>query len=82
MMEMVKQGRELAVKHPKIAIKIPRIPIEINPSKYFSYKGIKSNITLDFSVGQVLSVAKAGTTYVSSFLGRLDDICVDGMVWN
>jgi transaldolase len=76
---MVLQGEELAALHPQIVVKLPMIADGIKACKYFSDKGIKTNVTLVFSVGQALLAAKAGATYVSPFLGRLDDICTDGM---
>jgi len=76
---MVLQGEELAALHPQIVVKLPMIAPGIKACKYFSDKGIKTNVTLVFSVGQALLAAKAGATYVSPFLGRLDDICTDGM---
>lgn len=76
---MVREGEELAALHPQIVVKLPMIADGIKACKYFSDKGIKTNVTLVFSVGQALLAAKAGATYVSPFLGRLDDICTDGM---
>ncbi len=77
--EMIKEGDELAKIHPNIVVKIPMIKDGIKALKYFSNKGIKTNCTLIFSAGQALLAAKAGANYVSPFLGRLDDISVDGM---
>ena len=77
--EMIKEGDELAEIHPNIVVKIPMIKDGIKALKYFSNKGIKTNCTLIFSAGQALLAAKAGANYVSPFLGRLDDISVDGM---
>lgn len=77
--EMIAEGDELAAIHPNIVVKIPMIKDGIKALKYFSNKGIKTNCTLIFSAGQALLAAKAGATYVSPFLGRLDDISVDGM---
>lgn len=78
--EMIKEGEELAAIHPNIVVKIPMIKDGIKAIKYFSGKGgIKTNCTLIFSVGQALLAAKAGATYVSPFLGRLDDISSDGL---
>ncbi len=76
---MVKQGEELAALHPQIVVKLPMIADGVKACKYFSDKGIKTNVTLVFSVGQALLAAKAGATYVSPFLGRLDDISTDGL---
>lgn len=77
--EMIKEGEELAAIHPNIVVKIPMIKDGIKALKFFSDKGIKTNCTLIFSAGQALLAAKAGATYVSPFLGRLDDISVDGL---
>ena len=77
--EMVKEGEELANLHPQIVVKLPMIIDGVKACKYFSNKGIKTNVTLVFSVGQALLAAKAGATYVSPFLGRLDDISTDGL---
>ncbi|MFH6956503.1 fructose-6-phosphate aldolase [Flavobacterium aquidurense] len=76
---MIKEGEELAALHPQIVVKLPMIANGIKACKYFSDKGIKTNVTLVFSSGQALLAAKAGATYVSPFLGRLDDISTDGM---
>ncbi len=76
---MVKQGEELAALHPQIVVKLPMILDGIKACKYFSDKGIRTNVTLVFSAGQALLAAKAGATYVSPFLGRLDDISTDGL---
>jgi len=76
---MVKEGEALAALHPQIVVKVPMIKEGIKAIKYFSDKGIKTNCTLVFSVGQALLAAKAGATYVSPFIGRLDDIATDGL---
>ncbi len=76
---MIKQGEELAALNPQIVVKLPMIEAGIKACKYFSDKGIKTNVTLVFSAGQALLAAKAGATYVSPFLGRLDDISTDGL---
>lgn len=76
---IIAEGEKLAALHPQIVVKIPMIKDGIKACKYFSDKGIRTNVTLVFSVGQALLAAKAGATYVSPFLGRLDDICTDGM---
>jgi transaldolase len=76
---MVREGEELAKLHENIVVKIPMIKEGIKAISYFTKKGIKTNCTLVFSVGQALLAAKAGATYVSPFLGRLDDISTDGM---
>ncbi|WP_340198485.1 fructose-6-phosphate aldolase [Ascidiimonas sp. W6] len=76
---MVKEGEELAELHPQIVVKIPMIKEGIKAIKYFSDHGIRTNCTLVFSSGQALLAAKAGATYVSPFIGRLDDISTDGL---
>jgi len=76
---MIKQGEELAALNPQIVVKLPMIKDGIKACKYFSDKGIKTNMTLVFSVGQALLAAKAGATYVSPFIGRLDDVSTDGL---
>ena len=76
---MVKEGEALAALNPQIVVKIPMTKDGIKACKYFSEKGIRTNVTLVFSVGQALLAAKAGATYVSPFLGRLDDISTDGL---
>lgn len=76
---MIKEGEKLASLHPQIVVKVPMIKDGIRAIKYFSKKGIKTNCTLVFSSGQALLAAKAGATYVSPFIGRLDDICTDGL---
>ncbi len=78
--EMIKEGEELAELHPQIVVKIPMIKDGIKAIKYFTDKGIKTNCTLVFSSGQALLAAKAGATYVSPFIGRLDDISTDGLL--
>lgn len=76
---IVHEGEELAKLHKQIIVKVPMIKEGIKAIKYFSDKGIKTNCTLVFSAGQALLAAKAGATYVSPFLGRLDDISTDGL---
>lgn len=76
---MVKEGEALAALHPQIVVKIPMIEEGVKALKYFSDKGIRTNCTLIFSPGQALLAAKAGATYVSPFIGRLDDISTDGL---
>lgn len=76
---MIKEGEELAALHPQIVVKIPMIEEGVKALKYFSDKGIRTNCTLIFSAGQALLAAKAGATYVSPFIGRLDDISTDGL---
>jgi transaldolase len=77
--EIIKEGEELAELHPQIVVKVPMIKDGIKAIKYFSDHGIRTNCTLVFSVGQALLAAKAGATYVSPFIGRLDDISTDGL---
>ena len=76
---IVREGEELAKLHKQIIVKVPMIKEGVKAIKYFSDKGIKTNCTLVFSAGQALLAAKAGATYVSPFLGRLDDISTDGL---
>ena len=76
---MVTEGTELANLHSQIVVKLPMIKDGVKAAKYFSDKGIKTNVTLVFSAGQALLAAKAGATYVSPFIGRLDDISTDGL---
>jgi len=76
---MVKEGEALARLHSNIVVKVPIIKDGIKAIKYFSDQGIKTNCTLIFSAGQALLAAKAGATYVSPFIGRLDDVSTDGM---
>lgn len=76
---MVEEGEELAELHPNIVVKVPMIKDGVKALKYFSDKGISTNCTLVFSAGQALLAAKAGATYVSPFVGRLDDISTDGL---
>ena len=76
---MIKEGEKLAALHPQIVVKIPVIKDGIKAIKYLSGKGIRTNCTLVFTTGQALLAAKAGATYVSPFVGRLDDISHDGM---
>ena len=77
--EIVKEGEALAALNPKIVVKVPMIKDGVKAIKYFTDKGIKTNCTLIFSPGQALLAAKARATYVSPFLGRLDDISTDGL---
>ena len=76
---MIKEGEELVDLHEQIVVKVPMIKDGVKALKYFSDKGIRTNCTLVFSVGQALLAAKAGATYVSPFIGRLDDISTDGL---
>jgi transaldolase len=76
---MVREGEMLASLHPNIVVKVPMIKDGIKAIRYFTDKGIKTNCTLVFSAGQALLAAKAGASYVSPFVGRLDDISTDGI---
>ncbi|HZJ36809.1 MAG TPA: fructose-6-phosphate aldolase [Gillisia sp.] len=76
---IIKEGKELAKLHKQIVVKVPMIKEGIKAIKYFSDHGIRTNCTLVFSAGQALLAAKAGATYVSPFIGRLDDISTDGL---
>ncbi len=76
---MIAEAEELVKLHPQIVIKVPMIKDGIKAIKYLSNKNIKTNCTLVFSAGQALLAAKAGATYVSPFIGRLDDISTDGI---
>nr|WP_320120607.1 fructose-6-phosphate aldolase [uncultured Marinifilum sp.] len=76
---MISEGEELAALHSQIVVKVPCTKNGIKAVKYLSSKGIRTNCTLIFSVGQALLAAKAGATYVSPFVGRLDDISTDGI---
>lgn len=73
------EGEELAALSPKIVVKVPMIKEGIKAIRYFSQKGIKTNCTLVFSAGQAILAAKAGATYVSPFIGRIDDSGHDGL---
>jgi transaldolase len=77
--EMIKEGEALAKLDAKIVVKIPMIKDGVKAIKYLTSKGIRTNCTLIFSAGQALLAAKAGASYVSPFLGRLDDISTDGL---
>jgi transaldolase len=76
---MIREGELLAELHDQIVVKLPMIKDGIRAAKYFSDRGVKTNVTLVFSAGQALLAAKAGATYVSPFIGRLDDISTDGI---
>jgi len=77
--KIVKEGEQLAELHDQIVVKVPMIEDGVKALKYFSDNGIRTNCTLVFSAGQALLAAKAGATYVSPFIGRLDDISTDGL---
>ena len=74
---IIKEGEALAALHSQIVVKVPMIKDGIRAIRYFSQKGIRTNCTLVFSAGQALLAAKAGATYVSPFIGRLDDVSTD-----
>jgi transaldolase len=76
---IIEEGERLAALHPQIVVKVPMIKDGVKALRYFSQKGIRTNCTLVFSAGQALLAAKAGATYVSPFIGRLDDVSYDGM---
>jgi len=76
---MIEEGEELANLHEQIVVKLPMIKDGVKAAKYFNDKGVKINLTLVFSVGQALLAAKVGATYVSPFIGRLDDVSTDGL---
>jgi transaldolase len=76
---IIREGEALAALHPQIVVKVPMIKDGIKAIRYFSEKGIKTNCTLVFSAGQALLAAITGATYVSPFIGRLDDISTDGL---
>lgn len=76
---IIKEGEFLASLHPRIVVKVPMIRDGVKAISYFSKKGIKTNCTLVFSPGQALLAAKAGASYVSPFIGRLDDVSTDGL---
>lgn len=76
---IIEEGEKLAALHKQIVVKVPMIKDGVKALKYFSDKGIKTNCTLVFSAGQALLAAKAGATYVSPFIGRLDDVSTDGL---
>lgn len=77
--DIIREGEELAEIDSKIVVKVPMIKDGVRAIKYFSDKGIRTNCTLIFSAGQAILAAKAGASYVSPFIGRLDDVGADGM---
>ena len=77
---MIREGEELVELHEQIVVKLPMTKEGIKACKYFSDRGVRTNVTLVFSAGQALLAAKAGATYVSPFIGRLDDVSTDGLV--
>jgi transaldolase len=76
---IIEEGKKLAAIHPNIVVKVPMIKDGIKAIKYFSDQGIRTNCTLVFSAGQAILAAKAGATYLSPFIGRLDDSSWDGI---
>jgi len=76
---MIEEGKRLAAIHPNVVVKVPMIPEGLKATKALSSQGIRINVTLVFSSAQALLVAKAGATFASPFIGRLDDIAEDGM---
>lgn len=76
---IIKEGKELAKIDDKIVVKVPMIKDGVKAIKKFSTEGIRTNCTLVFSAGQAILAAKAGASYVSPFIGRLDDISQDGL---
>ncbi|MET4560561.1 fructose-6-phosphate aldolase [Lysinibacillus parviboronicapiens] len=76
---MIKEGLELAAIAPNITVKLPMTPAGLEACRFFATKGIKTNVTLIFSANQALMAARAGATYVSPFIGRLDDIGQNGV---
>ena len=76
---MIREGREIATLHPNMVVKIPMTGEGLKAVKVLSAEGIKTNVTLIFSAGQAIMAARAGATYVSPFLGRLDDVSTDGV---
>jgi transaldolase len=77
---IVREGRVLAKLHPNVVVKVPLIAEGIKAVRTFTQEGIKTNVTLCFSATQGLIAAKAGATYISPFIGRMDDMASDGMV--
>jgi transaldolase len=76
---IIREGKILAAIHPNIVVKVPMIKDGIKALKWFTDNGTRTNCTLVFSAGQAILAAKAGATYVSPFIGRIDDSCWDGM---
>ncbi len=76
---MMKEARELAALRPNIVVKLPLLPDGLKAVKICAEEGIRTNVTLCFSATQALLAAKAGATYISPFVGRLDDVSADGM---
>ena len=76
---MIEEGKRLAAIHPNVVVKVPMLPEGLKATKALSSQGIRVNVTLVFSSAQAVLVAKAGATFASPFVGRLDDIAEDGM---
>lgn len=76
---IIEEGKKLAAIHPNIVVKVPMIKDGIKAIKWFTVNGIKTNCTLVFSAGQAILAAKAGATFVSPFIGRIDDSAWDGV---
>lgn len=77
--DMLKEALEISAWHPNIVVKVPLIPPGVRLVRTLTDKGIKTNVTLVFSVAQALLAAKAGATFISNFVGRVDDLAADGM---
>jgi len=77
--EILSEGRQLAKIHPNVVVKVPLIPDGLKAVKVFTSEGVKTNVTLCFSPTQALLAAKAGASYISPFIGRLDDVADEGM---
>ena len=77
--DMIREGRSIASLHPNMVVKLPTTPEGLKACHVLSKEGIKTNLTLVFSVPQALLAARAGATYVSPFIGRIDDISMDGL---
>ncbi|HCE01288.1 MAG TPA: fructose-6-phosphate aldolase, partial [Armatimonadetes bacterium] len=76
---MLREAREIASWHPNIVVKVPLTPAGVATVRRLSDEGIKTNVTLVFTVSQALLAAKAGATFISNFVGRVDDVSTDGM---
>lgn len=76
---MVREAEEIASWHERIVVKVPMIEPGVRLVRYLSDQGVRTNVTLVFTVGQALLAAKAGATYISNFVGRVDDLSLDGM---
>lgn len=76
---MLREAREIASWHPNIVVKVPLTPVGVATVRRLSDEGIKTNVTLVFTVSQALLAAKAGATFISNFVGRVDDVSSDGM---